>query len=129
MVKLSQITPETTYADIKQQVEANLKEGFGIPYECLILMARSLDNLAKELERTKASLEDAKQRLPLDDANAERQRKRKTEAFEAAMRICDYLVTNKPHFMHGLVNDDKIDLDDFLLLLTYHGFSTYEYEG
>ena len=42
-VKLSEVTPETTYADVKQRVEANLKEGWGVPYEILILMARTLE--------------------------------------------------------------------------------------
>lgn len=129
MVKLSEITPETTYADIKQAVEINLHEGWGIPYDGMILMARSLDRLGKELEQAKERLADAQRRLPEEDAAAAHHRKRKEKAAEAAMRVCDYLVTNKPNFMHGLCNEDKIDIDDFLLLLTFHGFSTYAYEG
>lgn len=129
MVRLSEITPETTYADIQGQVEANLKDGWGIPYECLILMARSLDKLGKELAKTKASLEDARARLPEEDANAEHHRRRKAKAAEAALRVAEHLVRAKPQFMYNLTNEDKIDIDDFLELLTFNGISTYDYEG
>lgn len=128
MIKLSEITPETTYADIKQTVEANLREGWGVPYEGIILMARTLDKLSKELSQVKARLADAQQRLPSEDAAEERRRLQKQKAAEAALRICQYFV-NRPQYMSELVEQEKIDNDDFLLMLTYNGISTERYEG
>ena len=47
----------------------------------------------------------------------------------AALRICAYLVRYRPHYMDGLVDAGKIDLDDFVLLLHYNGISSERYEG
>lgn len=128
MIKLSEITPETTYADIKQAVETNLHEGWGIPYEGVILMARTLDKLTKELGQTKERLADAQQRLPEEDAAQERRRLQKQKASEAALRVCAYFV-KRPQQMSELVEQEKIDNEDFLLLLAYNGISTERYEG
>jgi hypothetical protein len=53
----------------------------------------------------------------------------RAKASEAALRICSYLVRNKPRFMHGLTLAEKIELDDFMYLLQYNGISSAPYEG
>lgn len=44
---------------------------------------------------------------------------------EAALRICEYLLKNRPDFLHTKC---ELDPDDLSLLSTYFGLSTAEYE-
>ena len=52
-----------------------------------------------------------------------------TKAVPAALRICAYLVRGRPGFLVELADADKIDLDDFIILLHYNGISSERYEG
>lgn len=51
------------------------------------------------------------------------------QVIPAALRVCAYLVRYRPHYVDGLVDADKIDLDDFIILLHYNGISSERYEG
>ena len=55
--------------------------------------------------------------------------RRLQEAIPAALRVCAYLVRYRPGFMDGLVDAEKIDIDDFITLLGYNGISSERYEG
>lgn len=125
MIKLSQITPETTYPDIKQAVEANLKEGWGVPYEGIILMARTLEKLGKEMEETKARLADAQKLLPVEDANEERRRRQKQKWQELALDLTTHLIRTQTTRM-GNLDYSGSDMEE---LFRAAGISYYQFEG
>ena len=47
----------------------------------------------------------------------------------AALRVCAYLARYRTNYLLKLVDDEKIDFEDFLKLLAHNGISGECYEG
>ncbi len=51
------------------------------------------------------------------------------QVLPAALRVSAYLARYRPHYLEGLADAGKIDLEDFIILLRHNGISSERYEG